>query len=156
MVSYIWQNISSGFWSATAACRVWSVQSPAIPPPPSTCWLLAPVHKQGFHRRLRDAGVTDTALQMNHSRPIPSHSTGLCAKGHKYPESPLPTHAQSSHKTRALQMTLSTVSRSKLISKWTKQMQSQNDTVDLHLSLIVCKDVFLYAWVSRGVKLPTG
>lgn len=36
MVSYIWQNIISSFWIATAACGVWSVQSPATPP--SMCW----------------------------------------------------------------------------------------------------------------------
>lgn len=42
---------------------------------PSTCWVvLAPVHKQGSHRGLRDTGVTDTALQMNHSHPIPQGS----------------------------------------------------------------------------------
>lgn len=84
MVSYIWQNISSSFWSATAACGVWSVQSPATPPPRAGPELLAPVHKQGSHRGLRDAGVTDTVLQMNHSRPIPQGSVlkGINTQSH--------------------------------------------------------------------------
>lgn len=112
------------------------------PPQCAGLELLAPVHKQGSHRGLRDAGVTDTALQMNHSCPIPQGSVlkGINIQSH---------HSWHMHSVPIKQGRSAddSVQVSKLISKWTKQMQSQNHTADFHLSLIVCKNAFLYACV---------
>lgn len=94
MVSYIWQNITSSFclWSFVCAEPRYTHRNVLG----WSCWLQ-------FITRLSQR--VKGCWGYRHSpadESLPSHPTGLCAKGHKDPESPLPVHAQRSHKTRTL------------------------------------------------------
>lgn len=149
LVSYTWQNTSSTFsftHSATAVRGVRSAEIPATTRPRAQLELLAPVHKHDFRRGLMDASLRDTVLQMNHSCPIPQGSVqkGINIQNHHSRcMDNVPVKHSSARDT--LQMTLFPVSRSNLISKWTKQMHSPKDTAYLHIPNVIWKDKFLYA-----------